>query len=317
VGLVKEEEPSTSSFGTTEEEVAVKERVSGHSFINDVKFSSDATRIVSASDDGTFGLWDVATFKKLRQVTVGDKVKVKAAQFSPSGNVIATASDDGIVALWDTRTREQIREISTHTGPATCLAFSSDDYTVVSGGWDCQIHITDSRSDNQEILMGPEDWIQSVAISPDRKHVVSSGWDTVIRQWQISPTQEKAPFLGHTKMVSSLSFSYDNRLVASSSYDGCVKLWNMVTGKLEKTLAGHLGKANAVAFASKQDGFVLSAGSDHRVILWDISSGNLRNEFMCQGPATAVSVQRSGRDLLMVFGDTIGNIDIARLVTNV
>jgi WD40 repeat protein len=71
-----------------------------------------------------------------------------------------------------------------------------------------------------------------------------------------------------------------------------------------------------VAFAPKADGLVLSAGSDHRVILWDVSSGNLRNEFLCQGPATSVAVQRANRDLLMVFGDSIGNIDIARLVNN-
>jgi len=118
-------------------------------------------------------------------------------------------------------------------------------------------------------------------------------------------------------MVSSLSFSSDSRLIASSSYDSCVKLWNLTTGKLERTFAGHTGKVNAVAFAPKQDGIVLSAGSDHRVILWDVSSGNLRNEFICQAPVTSVSVQRNARDLIMVFGDTIGNIDIAKFITGV
>jgi len=113
-----------------------------------------------------------------------------------------------------------------------------------------------------------------------------------------------------------LAFSPDNRLIASGSYDSCVKLWNTTTGKLEKTLAGHHGKVNAVCFSPKGDGLVLSAGSDHRVILWDVSNGNLRNEFHCQGPATSVTVQRSGRDLLMAFSDSIGNIDIAKLVSN-
>jgi len=260
--------------------------------------SSDALRLASASDDGTFALWDVTTLKKLRHVQVGDRVKVKSVQFSPSVNVIVTASDDGCVNLWDTRTREKIRELTKHEGPATCCTFSSDDYTVIS-------------------VRGGEDWIQSVAISSDRKSICASGWDSVIHFWQLSPLLEKAPLLGHSKMVSSLAFSYDSRIIASSSYDSCVKLWNMTTGKLEKTLAGHQGKVNAVAFSPKADGLLLSAGSDHRVILWDVASGNLRNEFMCQAPATAVSVQRSARDLLMVFGDTIGNIDIAKLVTNI
>jgi len=318
IGLVKEED--TSSFvASSDDKVELKEKVSGHhSYINDVKLSNDSSRLASASDDSTFALWDVATIKKLRHVHVAGGVKVKSVHFSPSGNVIVTASDDGCVNLWDTRTREKIRLVTQHEGPATCVTFSPDDYSVISGGWDKTIRISDTRAtEKKETVRGPEDWIQAVAISIDRKSICSSGWDSVIRQWSLNPTAEKGPLLGHTKTVSSLAYSFDGRFIASGSYDSCVKLWNTTTGKLEKTLAGHNGKVNSVAFAPKADGLVLSAGSDHRVILWDVSSGNLRNEFLCQGPATSVAVQRANRDLLMVFGDSIGNIDIARLVNNV
>jgi len=316
IGLVKEE--SSASYGS-EDNVEVKERVSGHhSYINDVKLSTDGSRLATASDDSTFALWDVATLKKLRHVTVADGVKVKAVQFNPSGTTLVSADDSGCVFLWDTRTRERIRLITTHTGPATCVTFSPDDFTVISGGWDKNVHISDSRvTMKKEIVKGGEDWIQAVAISSDRKSIISSGWDSIIRRWSLSPTTEMAPLLGHSKMVSSLAFSQDTRLIASASYDCCVKLWNARDGKLEKNLAGHNGKVNAIAIAPKADGLVLSAGSDHRVIIWDVASGNLKNEFLCQGPATSVTVQRANRDLLMVFGDSIGNIDIARLVHNV
>jgi len=276
--------------------------------------------MISSSDDGTFAVWDVATFKKLRAVHIGDGIKVKSSQFSANGNLIVTASDDGAVVLWDARSREKVRLVSKHDGPATCCAFSNDSNTVISGGWDKLVFVSDSRAtEKKEVIGGSEDWIQAVAISPDKDRgatIAFSGWDPIIRTWQITPNIEKAPFVGHAKTVSALSISYDSRLLASASYDNCVKIWNLSTSKLEKTLAGHHGKVNALCFSPKNDGLVLSAGSDHRVILWDVSSGNLKNEFLCQGPATAVSAQRSQRDLIMVFGDSIGNIDIAKLVTH-
>jgi len=43
-----------------------------------------------------------------------------------------------------------------------------------------------------------------------------------------------------------------------------------------------------------------------------VASGRLKNEFICQGPATAVAVQRAGGDLVMVFGDSIGNVHMAK-----
>jgi len=57
----------------------------------------------------------------------------------------------------------------------------------------------------------------------------------------------------------------------------------------------------------------MSAGNDHVVKLWDVATGNLKNEFVCQGPATALdAVTRSG-ELLMVYGDFIGNLYVTKL----
>jgi len=327
VGLGGEE--SNEGFGfssmfTSEkkEEEKPTEKLSGHqAWVNDVHFSSDASRLISMSDDGTFALWDTTTLNKLRAVNRPEPHQLrpfKSGQFSQNGQLIVTASDDGTVILWDSRTREEVRTVVTHVGPATSVAFGSDDFTVVSGGWDKQVFISDCRKTKSlpQKLAGHEDWVLSVAFSSDRRFIVSSGWDSNVRIWQTSNNSEKSVLPGHTKTVTSVAFSPDARFIASASYDSCVKLWNASSGKLEKTLAGHTGHVNATMFGPKSDNILLSAGSDHTVKIWDVASGRLKNEFICQGPATSVAVQRSSEssDLLMAFGDSIGNIHIAKLV---
>jgi len=319
------ESKDSGSFSTIfsdekKEDEKSSEKLTGHSaWVNYVAVSTDATRLMSFSDDGTFAIWDTTTLNKLRHVTRPEPDHLrpfKCGQFSANGQLIITASDDGAVILWDARTREQVREVFRHSsGPATSVAFGSDD-KIVSGGWDKVVCVSDSRKSENKKFTGHEDWILSVDVSSDKKSYVSAGWDSNIRIWNTSGNSVKE-LLGHSKTVTSVVFSpSDARYVASASYDSCVKLWNTANGKLEKNLAGHSGHVNAVAFGPKSDNILLSAGSDHTVKIWDVSSGRLKNEFICQGPATSVAVQRlvDSNDLLMAFGDSIGNIHISKLV---
>eukprot|EP01124_Arcella_intermedia_P006950 TRINITY_DN1421_c0_g1_i1.p1 TRINITY_DN1421_c0_g1~~TRINITY_DN1421_c0_g1_i1.p1 ORF type:complete len:2329 (+),score=518.76 TRINITY_DN1421_c0_g1_i1:65-7051(+) len=321
VGLHKEESSSFGfGYGNEKEEEEVKEtqRISGHKAqINQVHISTDGHRILSVSDDTTFALWDAATAVKLRQISRPEPRPFKSGQFSADGQLIVTASDDGDVVLWDARTRDLVRVVVTHSGPATSVTFGVDDNSVISGGWDNKVRVSDFRKTNtSKSLDGHEDWILSVASSGDRRYFVSSGWDTNIRLWNASPASEKSVLLGHSKTVTSVSFSSDSRYIASSSYDSCVKIWSATNAKLEKTLAGHEGNVNATVFGPKSENILLSAGADHTVKIWDVASGNLKNEFICQGPATALSLAKPGstNELVMVFGDSIGNINLSKLV---
>lgn len=328
VGLVKEETSggygfsysSSYSSSTQDKPEKVQTRITGHSgMINSVNISTDGARMVSTSDDCSYSVWDLTTAQRLINTKRKNIESIfTGANFIEDNRCIVTSSDDGLVIMWDTRTKKKVRDIAKHKGPATSVHVSGNGYTVVSSGWDSQVLISDSRKENSyRALSGHEDWLLSAAISDDARYAVSGGWDNTLRLWDAQSYNLRFPLPGHTQPITSVAISADSRFIASASFDSSVKIWNTVGGKLEKTLAGHIGRVNDVTFGPKNDSILLTCGNDHTIKLWDISNFHLRNEFVCQSPATACAIKKVSNldDLIIVGGDSIGNIYLAKLLT--
>ena len=67
--------------------------------VTSAAFSSDGTRLATASWDNTARLWDAETGAEIA-VLQGHSGDVRAVAFSPDGTRLATAFDDGTARLW-------------------------------------------------------------------------------------------------------------------------------------------------------------------------------------------------------------------------
>ena len=91
--------------------------LAGHNgIVFSAEFSLDGTKVVSASDDKTLRLWNVAT-GECEQTLAGHSSTVWSAGFSPDGTKVVSASDDKTLRLWNVATGECEQTLAGHSQP--------------------------------------------------------------------------------------------------------------------------------------------------------------------------------------------------------
>jgi WD40 repeat protein len=116
-------------------------------------------------------------------------------------------------------------------------------------------------------FQGHEDWVNSVAFSPDGKQIVSGSDDKTIRLWDLQGNQIGQPFQGHEDWVNSVAFSPDGKQIVSGSDDKNIRLWDLQGNQIGQAFQGHEYGVSSVAFSldGKQ---IVSGSNDNTIRLW-------------------------------------------------
>ena len=98
-----------------------------------VVFSSDGTKLASASEDNTVCLWNVATGTPIGSALEGHTQRVSHVVFSPDGTKLASASRDNTVHLWNVATGTAIGSaLEQHTTLISHVIFSPESTQLTS-----------------------------------------------------------------------------------------------------------------------------------------------------------------------------------------
>jgi WD40 repeat protein len=169
----------------------------------------------------------------------------------------------------------------------------------------------------ESYITGHENWVNSVAFSPDGTRLVSGGGAGAhpLMLWDVTnpsaPTR-LATLDGKFDYVSSVAFSPDGKHVASAVNDNTILLWdisNPAAPAVVSTLSGHTDLVNSIAFSP--DGNKLVSGSDDKsVIIWDVSDpakpAQLATLSGLEDRILSVVFNQEGR--LLAAGDGANNI---------
>ena len=253
--------------------VSEKNRLQGHTKgVNSANFSSDGSKIVTASDDTTARVWNI----KGNQITElkGHTSNVNSANFSSDGSKIVTASDDTTARVWDVK-GNQITELKGHKDRVKSANFSPDGSKIVTASDDTTARVWDVKGNQITELKGHKDRVKSANFSPDGSKIVTASDDTTARVWDVKGNQI-TELKGHTSNVNSANFSPDGKKIVTASDDTTARLWD-VKGNQITELKGHTSNVNSANF-SPDGKKIVTASWDTTVRVWDIK-GNQIAEF--------------------------------------
>ena len=170
----------------------LEHRLTGHAgAVLAVGFGPDGRVMVSASADRALKVWDVESGKLLRSLSQHTGV-VHCVAFRPregqGGAPVECASggDDQTVRVWQPESGRMVRIARGHGGAVMAVFYSRDGSRVFSAGSEGVIRVIDSGSD--EVLRtwrAEEEWIYSLALSPDGAVLASGDWAGRVKLWEV------------------------------------------------------------------------------------------------------------------------------------
>jgi WD40 repeat protein len=243
--------------------------------VNAVVFSADGNRLVTASDDGSVQLCDLATERVL--IGASQLGPVPSATVSSDGFLLAIAGEDGAARVGPIGTCTLDRIFNLSAGPAQAVAFSPDNSRIAVGGGETgrpgEICIWEVTSGNQiSTISNPSGPVTSLKFTPDGTHLASVGGDGPVRIWNLAYGEAHRMLEGSDSELVSVALSPDGNRIAAGGLDKHAFVWDFESGKLLHVLSGHLSEIWAIAF-SPDGNRLATAGGDGIVKLWDSATG--------------------------------------------
>jgi WD40 repeat protein len=167
--------------------------------VNDLGFSPDGRLLVTASQDGTFRLWDRS--RAVAETTApGVPGPATAVTFTPDGTHVMIGSGDGGIRDWDISQFTGVRRLvgrltkpprpedrlKAHAGAVHALTFSDDGSLLASGSADGTAMLWTGDLRPVATIRGHLGPVRAVAFSPDNTRLATACEDRTVRIWDIT-----------------------------------------------------------------------------------------------------------------------------------
>jgi WD40 repeat protein len=183
--------------------------------------------LVTASDDHTARVWDLATGGSLG-IAMSHDAEVTAIAVGPDGSRIATGSADRTARLWDARTGRPVGRPLVHLGNVMSVAFRPDGRVLLTASMDRVARQWDlATAEPLGIPMRHRSPTARAGYSPDGRLIATGGPDGFAQFWDATTGKPVGPSLRHDYFAGGVAFHPGGQLLLTNGWDYNVRVWDV------------------------------------------------------------------------------------------
>jgi len=201
---------------------------------------------------------DLLRYRNFRTFTAPSRLGFSCIAVDPSGEVVAAGSHDiATIHIWSVQTGQLLDQLAGHEGPVSCLAFTPDGNSLISGSWDNTVRVWSifARTQTSEPLQLHAN-VLALAVRPDSRQIAVTTLDGQLSFWNVSEGAQTGILDGRSDVSGGRKIS-DRRTAA-----------NVAGTKAYETIA-----------YSADGTCVLAAGKSKYICLYEVTSGMLLKKF--------------------------------------
>lgn len=290
----------------------------GHGDLRCATFSPDGRYVAYSGYGNSLWIWDFTATNKEREKPIKysyDTGVIGSLAYSPEGRRLAISSTSGVVLLIEASTGRVLKQVRIHDGTVRCVVFSSDGRSIVTGGVDRTVKVSDARTDwdgpsfqpNSGPLWGKVGNFNRLAVTGDGRRLLlpnsrnlgtPSHGEMTLMVWDLEESKLVQTCRGHTGWLNDVSVTKDGSRYATASDDRTARIWSAATGVEERQLIGHASEVTSVSFHPDGDSLA-TASADGEIRVWDRATGETRRVLSGHmGRVTRVAFDSAGRRLV-------------------
>lgn len=153
-----------------------------------------------------------------------------------------------------------------HTATVLCIAISSDNRFLASGGENRGIHIWNPDTlDHLHVFRGHNGSVSGLAFRKGTHQLFSVSADKAVKIWSLDEMTYVESLFGHQAGVTSVDVLSRERALTSGGRDHTVRIWKVVE-ESQLIYNGHIGSIDAVKLINEEH--FLSCGDDGQLCVW-------------------------------------------------
>jgi len=245
----------------------------GHGLVSTIAISPSGDRIASGGDKN---IVKISNFEQVQKEKPFDNQnQVYTLVFNPHKNKLAIGGVKSL-KIWDLNSENpETFPILNDSINSTIrsLVYDSTGQILISAGENTPITFWDEKTNKKKwTISTPTTKINSLALSPNAKWLVSGGDDKVLRIYDYKTRTEIRTLdkdHGHKDIIRAIAISPDNQLLISGSNDKTIKIWDLNSGDFIDELTGHTQPVTSLAITSDSQ-FLASGADEGTVRIWDL-----------------------------------------------